>query len=209
MSELLDVFPRQRFATIVADPPWPSAKRHPAGWTGSMQPKYSTMKAHEILALPVDQIAQPDAVLILWTTWMHLGLAMQVIDRWGFTYCAGFPWVKVVKDAGENLKPIFGLGIWTMGCSELILIGRRGKPFGSMGNPRPARRGIIMTQRGDHSQKPAELMDWVDSHDINPRFPSPKLELFARERRYGWASWGDELENYGGIWRGKASNLVR
>jgi N6-adenosine-specific RNA methylase IME4 len=204
MSELLDTTilsllsiadPNNLFATILADPPWPS-KSHPEGvprnrWIGTnMRPSYQTLKAAEILALPVGDIAAPDSVLVMWATWMHLDLALKCIDAWGFRYATGMPWLKVC--AGQELKPIFGPGVWFQHCTELVLIGRRGKPFGKMGNPRPARKGIVIAPRGEeHSEKPEEVQDWIDGAG----FPGPKLEMFARRTRPGWASWGDEVAN--------------
>jgi N6-adenosine-specific RNA methylase IME4 len=199
-----------RFHTILADCPWPSkstgnqAKRH--HWLKeNMKPRYNTMKIADIARLPVPEIAHRDAVLVLWATWMHLPLAIEVMGAWGFGYATGMPWLKVCKDGGVNvggeggifdsphkiqtLKPIYGPGVWFQHCTELILIGRRGRPFGDQGNPRPARKGIVIATRQEHSRKPEELQEWIDA-----KFPSPKIELFARRPRTGWTCWGDELD---------------
>lgn len=204
----------QRFGTIVIDPPWPSAKGKVQGrhhWMKeNMKPRYSTMKAIDILALPLDKIALPDAVLALWVTWMHLQLAMKCIEMWGFRYATGMPWLKVCKPAPPDIVnrdvrtfieapppivpivPIYGPGPWFQHCTELMLIARRGQPFGSNGNPRPARKGIIIAPRQEHSRKPGELQDWID--DPSKGFPGPKLEMFATQRREGWTSWGTHIE---------------
>jgi N6-adenosine-specific RNA methylase IME4 len=170
-----------------------------------MKPRYGTMKIGEIMALPVSEVTAPDAMLVMWATWMHLPLAFKVMDAWGFDYATGMPWLKVTKGSmvpertqgsiGSRMyspppiEPIFGPGVWFQHCTELILIGRRGHPFGDQGNPRPARKGIIIAPRGAHSEKPGELQDWIDA-----KFPGPKLEMFARKRRAGWICWGNELE---------------
>ena len=39
-----------------------------------------------------------------------------------------------------------------------------------------------------HSQKPFCFFDLVDGMS-----PSPKLEMFARDRKLGWDAWGDEI----------------
>lgn len=190
-----------RFGTIVADPAWPSSKapskaRH--HWMKqNMKPRYGTMRAKDLLALPVSDIALPDAILALWCTWMHLDLAMDCIKAWGFRYGTGMPWLKVIKHPiGQSLEglipqPIYGPGPWFQHCTELVLIARRGKPFGSQGNPRPARKGIIIAPRQQHSRKPEELQAWID--DPGKRFPNPKIELFATQRRAGWTSWGSSI----------------
>lgn len=198
----------KRFGTIVADPAWPSksaqrkgherAKEGKGGdWLHTYtKPRYSTMKAADILDLPVGDIALPDAVLALWTTWMHLDLSLECIKRWGFRYATGIPWLKVCKvpaiGNGLGIQPIYGPGPWFQHCTELVLIARRGQPFGSDGNPRPARKGIIIAPRQEHSRKPEELQAWID--DPAKKFPSPKIELFATQRREGWTSWGTHIE---------------
>lgn len=197
-----------RFGTIVADPAWPSKSAQRQGHTRAKEgkggdwlstytkPRYGTMQAADILALPVSDIALPDAILALWTTWMHLALAMQCIEAWGFRYATGMPWLKVVRHPiGMSLEglipqPIYGPGPWFQHCTELVLIARRGKPFGSEGNPRPARKGIIIATRQQHSRKPSELQEWIESK----RFPQPRLEMFATQRRAGWTSWGTHIE---------------
>lgn len=174
-----------KFGTILADPPWPSPQgKRNIPWMGHASNRtYSTPSMKEVLSLPVGEWANDNAVLVVWATWMHLDEAMSLFPNWGFRYCAGMPWVKTTK-AGT---PIYGPGIWFMGCSELILIGRRGKPFGSAGNPRPARKGIILAPRQEHSRKPEELAQWIEE-----KLPGPYLELFARRKRPGWTTWGDQ-----------------
>lgn len=199
------------YKTVLADPSWPSkstgddAKR--TKWLATnTKPRYKTMKPADIMALPVNDIADRDAMLVMWATWMHLALAMKVIEAWGFRYVTGIPWLKVCKPElvwggpqydvaawlekdPHAIRPIYGPGVWFQHCTELILLARRGHPFGKLGNPRPARKGIIIAPRGDeHSRKPEELQAWIDQ-----KFPGPKLEMFARQPREGWSSWGDEL----------------
>ena len=40
-----------------------------------------------------------------------------------------------------------------------------------------------------HSAKPQEMYELIES-----RSQGPYLELFARNSRPGWSSWGDEIE---------------
>jgi N6-adenosine-specific RNA methylase IME4 len=44
--------------------------------------------------------------------------------------------------------------------------------------------------RGKHSAKPEAFQDIVESMS-----PAPRLELFARRKRLGWDSWGNEIES--------------
>ena len=65
--ELLTFAGRQKFATVLADPPWRFANR-----TGKMAPehkrlsRYRTLAVEEIAALPVKEIVSPTGHLYLW-----------------------------------------------------------------------------------------------------------------------------------------------
>jgi len=194
--------PKGPFGTVLADPPWPTRQGNSGSkWMSGMAHRsYPTMRMSDIIQLPVNQVAAPDAVLLLWCTWGNVANAVEVMSGWGFTYATGMPWLKTmamcpsdVKGLDENwrhmMKPIYGPGVWFQHCTELLLVGRRGQPFGSMGNPRPARKGIIISPRLEHSRKPEEVQLWVESSG----FPRPWLELFARRPREGWTVWGDEV----------------
>jgi N6-adenosine-specific RNA methylase IME4 len=175
------------FGTVYADCPWPN----PGGKKSNSRMShmralhtYSTMKEKDLLEMPVGLLAAPNAMLVMWCTWMHLELAMRVIPAWGFKYCTGKPWLKRTV----NGKIAYGPGTWFLQCTELLLIARRGKPFGSNGNPRPATKGLIDAPRGEHSAKPPEVRDWCLA-----KLPGPHLELFARSTHPGWVSWGNQL----------------
>lgn len=157
------------------------------------------MKKRDILDLPVHQIAAPNSLLVMWATWMHLDFALKVMEYNGFKYSTGMPWLKTIRLRDECIEyrdnclqklqaaPIFGPGVWFQHCTELILIGHRG----NVPNPRPARKGIIISPRQEHSRKPEELRKWIEDKFL----PGPKIELFARRRHNGWVSWGNQLEN--------------
>lgn len=92
------------------------------------------MTVDEICALPIAELAANDAVLLLWATWPELfEAAPQVIAAWGFEYVTGFPWVKLSGDPRRNLngdweyKPQYGTGFWVRGCTEPVLVCKRGK----------------------------------------------------------------------------------
>jgi hypothetical protein len=63
----------------------------------------------------------------------------------------------------------------------------RGEP----GTPPPAQRppSVLESRRRGHSQKPDEIYELIETW-----YPtSPRVELFARQQRPGWAAWGDEV----------------
>ena len=70
--------------------------------------------------------------------------------------------------------------------AEILLFCVRGMPL----MPRHKPRQTIYAPRGRHSAKPACVYA-----DIERMSPGPRLEMFARARREGWAAWGNEVES--------------
>jgi N6-adenosine-specific RNA methylase IME4 len=177
----------RRYATIIADPPWQYRNR---GVEGAAERQYPTMTTEAICALPVADLAAEDAVLLLWATWPTLlADAARVVAAWGFTYVTGFPWVKLLDAPTLTLRgerayrPQYGTGFWVRGCTEPILVCRRGKANpGDMGDF----CGIV-SPNFRHSRKPENLYEYAEARD------GPYLELFARRPRAGWDSWGNEV----------------
>ena len=146
------------------------------------------MSAKEIAALPVAELAAPDCVLFLWTCWPMLADAWLCLKRWGFEYktCA-FAWTKA-----DNRQPDFfqdelpvqvGLGYWTRANSEPCLLATRGKPKRLNADVRQA----IIAPRREHSRKPDGIHERIER-----LVGGPYLELFARQSRPGWTTWGNE-----------------
>jgi N6-adenosine-specific RNA methylase IME4 len=54
-------------------------------------------------------------------------------------------------------------------------------------------REIILAPVREHSRKPDEFFRRVERY-----CDGPYVELFARERRPGWDSWGDEADKFNG-----------
>ena len=66
------------------------------------------------------------------------------------------------------------------------------------GRPLPlASESVVQTvfaPRREHSRKPAEVAKRIEMLYPN----ASKLEMFARETREGWESWGNEKEKFDG-----------
>lgn len=171
------------YATILADPPWQFQNR-----TGKMAPehrrllRYPTMELQEIMDLPVSKLAAAKSHCYLWVPNALLQEGLQVMKAWGFTYKCNLVWYKVRKDGGPDGR---GVGFYFRNVTELILFGTRG----SMRTLQPGRTqvNILSTRKREHSRKPDEIYDLVESCS-----PGPYLELFARFKREGWAQWGNE-----------------
>jgi N6-adenosine-specific RNA methylase IME4 len=178
-----------KFKTILADPPWQYSSRNVA-LRGTTDHHYETMRTDALMALPVKDVVDDHAVLLLWATWPHLPDALRIIEAWGFTYVTAVPWFKTIKEKGVVpddeqgflLHPNYGVGYWFRGCSEPLLLAKR------PGTPafRTNLVGII-SPNATHSRKPDQ------AYDIAERFDGPYLELFARVNRLGWVSLGNEV----------------
>jgi len=168
-----------KYQTIYADPPWqqkmmPILKRRPL--TASKLP-YPTMTLQDIKALPVGELAGENCHLWLWTTNAFLHDAFHVIEAWGFKYMMVITWVKKS-----------GCGIYWVSTTQPLLFAYKDKCKFPLGKLKPTH--LITPPPRKHSQKPIEFYDLIESIS-----PEPRLELFARNKRDGWDSWGNEVES--------------
>lgn len=113
------------------------------------------------------------------------------MEAWGFQYKTNLIWYKVRKDGGPDRR---GVGFYFRNVTEMILFGVRGK------NPRTLQPGrsqpnIIATRKREHSRKPDEQYEIIESCSRGPF-----LEMFARGRRPNWFSWGNQAEDYFPDW---------
>ena len=164
------------YGVVYADPPWTFHTYSERGLDRGACNHYPVMSLAAIKALPIP--AADDAVLFLWSTVPMLPAALEVMAAWRFDYKSALTWIK----------PHIGLGFWTRNRIELVLIGTRGNvPAPAPGEQPPQ---VIEAPRGRHSEKPEQVAAIIER-----LFPNvPKIELFARRPRAGWAVWGNEIE---------------
>lgn len=169
-----------KYKIIYADPPW---KYKDKGCQGAAEKVYSVMSIEEMSQLPIEKIADRDCVLFMWATYPKMQEALELIKLWGFTYkTIGFQWIKLNK-SGKGY--FFGLGRWTRGNTEPLLIATKGRP-----KRVSAKVGqLIFSPLRNHSQKPTEAREKI----VDLVGDLPKIELFAREHVDGWDCWGNEV----------------
>lgn len=168
---VLDV-PRVIYRTIVADPPWPSMHQRATYHRGKPERHYPTMTVEDIAGLDVP--AAEDAHLWLWGVNRLMEDAYRVVRAWGFTPMSLLTWCK----GGP------GMGYYLRSNTEHCIFATRGKPI----VPNSAAMSTWYPwPRGEHSVKPDAFYELVEQVS-----PDPRLELFARRRRFGWDVWGDE-----------------
>jgi N6-adenosine-specific RNA methylase IME4 len=191
--------PPNVYRAILADPPWRFKSWSVKGEGRSASRHYRTEAIEKIKALPVAALAARDAWLFLWCPSPHNHFLHEVMAAWGFTFSGkGFCWVKTTKRATVTPLQItaapqaqtpfhFGMGHTTRANSEDCWLGRRGEP------PRlDARvRELIVSPVREHSRKPDEVYGRIERY-----CSGPFLELYARQRRPGWAAWGDEINRF-------------
>lgn len=186
------------YRTILADPPWRFTNR-----TGKVAPehrrldRYSTMTLDAIKALPVSDAAAVNAHLYLWVPNALLPDGLAVLEAWGFRYVSNVVWAKRRKDGGPDGR---GVGFYFRNVTELVLFGVRG----SMRTLPPARSQVNMieTRKREHSRKPDEQYDLIESCSRGPY-----LELFGRGLREGWTVWGNQASaDYRPDWETYAHN---
>ena len=200
-DDLIRRVDNQTFATILADPPWQFQNR-----TGKVAPehrrlnRYGTMTLADICALPVAQLTAETAHLYLWVPNALLPDGLSVMAAWGFQYKSNIVWHKVRKDGGPDGR---GVGFYFRNTTELVLFGVRGKNARTLA---PGRRqvNILKTQKREHSRKPDEFYDIVESCS-----PGKYLELFARGSRPGWTTWGNQADAYEPDWPTYKNNSSR
>jgi len=174
----------KKYKIIYADPPWQYRVYSQKGQGRSAENHYHTMNIKDIMALPVDKIADKDCILFLWITFPCLKEGIEVMERWGFKYkTCGFNWVKRNKKKNTYFM---GLGFWTRSNSEVCLIGTKGQPKRvSKSVPQICDARIM-----EHSRKPAEIRERI----VELCGELPRVELFARDKVKGWDSLGDEID---------------
>lgn len=162
-----------KFGCIYADPPWLYDNQGTRAATGN---HYGGMTVDELCALPVRELALPDAHLHLWITNAFLFDAPRIFAAWGFEFRSTFAWVK----------PQMGIGNYWRNSHELLLTAVRGDA-NRFNNHSMMSWGQF--DRTAHSAKPEQIRQMLEraSH-------GPYLELFGRRKTNGWTVWGNQIE---------------
>jgi N6-adenosine-specific RNA methylase IME4 len=189
------------YRTIVADPPWPRSLGMVRGngrrWAGTggrrrraTSMAYSTTTPDDIAAFPViDLVDDRDqgTHMYLWVTapLNREGVGAAVARAWGFKVVGEIVW----------RKPNFGLGAFPRPQHEVLLVCRRGSlPFARKDVGSVCDWPLVRAPNNGgrvHSAKPPAAYDLIESCS-----PGPYVELFCRQPRFGWDSWGHGYENF-------------
>ena len=165
------VMPEGIFNVILCDPPW---KYDNSGISGAAENHYPVMETIDICNMKIP--SDDNSVLFLWVTNPFLKEGLAVCEAWGFNYKTNIVWIK--EKAGQ--------GFYVKGQHELLFICTKGSflPDNSL-----YIRSVIEAKREDHSKKPDIFYQTIET-----LYPHGKyLEIFAREKRAGWESYGNQI----------------
>lgn len=180
------------YGCIVLDPNWSyqnyGQKRH-----GAVRSHYTTSAVEEIAKIPLQRWCSRQTNIFMWMTFPKLQDGFALVNAWDLVQVTGWPWVKTVPHKAEIAK---GIGHWAMSTSEVFVALRTHKsakgPRYKAGGDKPdallvGDDQVFYARRGAHSRKPTGIYEWIESF-----FPGPYLELFARDTRVGWDTWGHD-----------------
>lgn len=167
----------KKYQIIVVDPPWEISKIRKRVRPNQVEMDYPMMSIAKIKALKIPEISATPSMIFVWTIDKYLYETKPILEHWGFKYHLTMAWDKT------NGLAMYGFNRQT----EFILVGLKGKH-----NAYPQRQTIrtsFTAKSKRHSQKPDEFYGMLSVLDGN------KIDLFARERRFGWDVWGNEVES--------------
>lgn len=168
--------PEGKFGVIVIDPPWPYGTEYNKETRRVASPYQElSIKELETIILP----SADNCVLWLWTTHKFIWDAKKLMDLWEFEYKLILAWNKVR----------LGMGAWLRCQMEFCLLGIKGKPLWELTN----QRDYIEEQRKEHSKKPDKIYSMAEELSPGPKDDTFYLDCFSREKRKGWAQFGNEI----------------
>jgi N6-adenosine-specific RNA methylase IME4 len=167
--------PDDKFQIIYADPPWKYGNSMPDYFTEQAN-HYPLMTIQELCDMPIKDITDKNAVLFMWVTSPILEECFQVINAWGFKYKTSFVWDKVKHNMGH----------YSSVRHEMLLLCIRGSYPKESSNLRDS---VFTEERTQHSKKPDYFYGLIE--ELYPT--GKKIELFSRNKREGWNSYGNQL----------------
>jgi N6-adenosine-specific RNA methylase IME4 len=167
--------------TVVIDPPWllQASLKKMCGKKGyhSNLP-YKTMTDSEIMAFPINDFADEQCDLFMWTTHTKLPVALSILQAWGFKFHVLLAW--------DKLSGVCMNGFYRQ--TEFVVYGYRGKQGVDVGEGSYIPT-LFKAKANGHSRKPD-----IFYKIIGERTQAPRIDIFARKRHFGFEAYGDEVE---------------
>lgn len=176
----------KKYGIIYADPAWMQSK----GGKKNVRPnssgeklEYQVISLEEIKQILTEKskLGKDNHVMFLWTIDRYLFEAEQITKDLGYKLHARMIWNKVI-----GIPSAFTIRYG----HEYLLYLYKEKLLPVAKDERGKIHSVFTEQVRKHSQKPE-----IAYRIIERLYPNePKLELFARTRRQGWDSWGNQLQ---------------
>ena len=139
---------------------------------------YNLMSLEEIYNFPINDFADEDSTIFLWTTQKFIHDAFHILEKWGFKYHCVLTWDK------NDGMVMFGIRRRT----EFVLLGSRSKlKFFTSGKPIES---LFYEKLKKNSKKPDIFYQMIIK-----KYPEPRIDIFARKKHYGFDVWGNETED--------------
>jgi len=167
-----------KYKTIYVDPPWNlsgggkikrGADKH-----------YPLMQTQAIFDMKpfIEELSDDQCHMYMWVTNNFLETGLKIMAHWEFKYITNIVWVKNQIGTGQYFR----------GQHEILLFGRKGAPM-------PYKHiknipSVVFSNKANHSQKPHEFYSIIEKVSY-----APYIELFARNKRENWDSWGNEIKS--------------
>lgn len=152
------------------------------------------MSLKHISELPVAEIAADTSALFMWITgpMLAIGAHIPIMKAWGYKPSGmAFGWLKLNRrfcaDSFTESDIFMGGGFTTRKNLEFVVLGKRGRSVRKSSSVRE----VIVSPVREHSRKPDQFHQRVEEYS-----DGPYLELFARESRAGWDTWGNESTKF-------------
>ena len=176
-----------KYDLILSDPPWKQArggKKNKRPNSSGMGLEYSCMSIKDIGAIQrsVKSLCRPNHILFLWTIDKYLHESEQMVTNMGYKIHARMIWNKVT-----GIPSAFTIRYG----HEYLLYCYYGKLLPVALDQRGKIHSVFTEKVKRHSQKPETSYKIIES--LYPE--SNKVELYSRNKRAGWHSWGNEIES--------------
>ena len=90
-------------------------------WTIKMKLDYDLMTDQEISDLPIGELSR-DCIIYMFTPKSKVKVAIEILEKWGYTYVNLVPWVKLTVNEKFRVMPDHMF----MSCIEHYIVGVKG-----------------------------------------------------------------------------------
>lgn len=134
-----------KYNLLYIDPPWQIKKIPRKVRPNQKEMDYQVMTTEEIKALPINDLADTNAHLFMWTIQRYLPISFSILEHWGFKYHLTITWDK------QNGMCLAGFHRRT----EFLLYAYKGSI--ELYPKRKAIPTMIAVKSTRHSEKPDEI----------------------------------------------------